>query len=265
MCFRVIVSPEKYSLKTSVYAFFDKISMFFCRSGSSHKPKKTMNKLLILIAAFFLATQFSNAQTGKGSQTLGFNLGFSAGKTNEIPGIQETNIGSSFVERDNNFNFGPAYSYFIANGIDVGVNLSLMSNTETNSDNNFGYPLKYYNYQVSGTLYARKYFLYKNKFGIRTGPYISYGKETTNYNYTPAENFNDNNYNSHNVTAGIRLDMVYYASKKLGFAATLANLQYEHYISAGGNQLNQNDNSVSFYSGTTALQISMFFVFGTKG
>jgi hypothetical protein len=224
-----------------------------------------MNKLLILITAFLLTIQFSNAQTSAGTQTLGFNLGFGSGKTNEIPGIQETGIGSSFVEHYNNFSFGPACSYFIADGIDIGVDLNFMSNTETNSDNNFGYPLKYHNYQVSGILYARKYFLYKNTFGIRTGPYIGYGKETTNYSYPSGENLNDNNYNSHNVNAGIKLEMVYYASKKLAFAATLANLQYEHYTSAGGNQLNQNGNSISLYTGTSALQISMFYVFGGKG
>jgi hypothetical protein len=59
--------------------------------------------------------------------------------------------------------------------------------------------------------------------------------------------------------------MVYFASKKLGFSATLANLQYEHYLSAGGNQLNQNGNGISLYSGTAALQLSMFYMFGGKG
>ncbi|MBB3059039.1 hypothetical protein [Mucilaginibacter gotjawali] len=224
-----------------------------------------MNKILILITAFLLTIQFSNAQTEKGSQTLGFNFGFGVGKTNESPGAQQTGDGSPFVLRNNNFTFGPLYSYFIANGIDISLALNFASISQTTSDNNFGYPVNYHDYQFSGTLYARKYLLYKNKFGIRTGPYISYGKGTTNFTYPPGDNFNDNSYTSHNLTAGVKLEMVYYASKKFGFAATLANLQYEHYNSAGGNQLNQNGNNVSFYTGTTALQVSMFYTFGGKG
>jgi len=224
-----------------------------------------MNKFLILVAAFLLTALFSNAQTSAGSQTLGLNLGFGTGKSTEIPGVQEAGIGSPFIEHNNNFNFGPAYSYFISNGLDIGGAVNFLSNRETNTENNFGYPLKYQDYQFSGTLYARKYFLYKNRFGIRTGPYITYGRETTNYTYTAAENFNNNNYNSHYISAGLKLEMVYYASNKLGFAATLADLQYEHYSSAGGYQLNQRGNSVTLNTGTTALQISIFYVFGGKG
>ncbi|WP_295675997.1 hypothetical protein [uncultured Mucilaginibacter sp.] len=220
-----------------------------------------MNKLLILIAVFLLTIQFSNAQTEKGNQTLGFNFGFNTGKATEIPGPQSASLGSTFVEKNNYFSLGPNYSYFIANNLDLSVALDFMSNKETNSDNNFGYPLKYTNYQFDAMLYARKYFLYKNKFGIRTGPYIGYGKSTTKYTYTPSDN---NNNNSHNIYAGFKLDMVYYASKKLGFSATLANLQYQRYTSKSG-YLGQDGNGISLYTGTSALQVSMFYTFGGKG
>ncbi|MDR3697262.1 hypothetical protein [Mucilaginibacter sp.] len=224
-----------------------------------------MNKLLIFIAAFLLTIQFSNAQTEKGSQTLGFNLGFGSGKSNESPGAQQTGDGSSFDLHNSNFSFGPAYSYFIANGLDLGAAFNFTSTKQTSPDNNFGYPLKYHDYQASGTLYARKYFLYKNKFGIRTGPFISYGKEATNFTYAPVHDYNPSNSTAHNLTAGIKVDLVYYASKNLGFAAALANLQYNHYTSSGDYQLNQTSNNISFYTGTSALQISMFYVFGGKG
>jgi hypothetical protein len=174
-------------------------------------------------------------------------------------------MGSSFIERDHNFNFGPAYSYFIADNIDIGVALNFTSITETNSPNDFGSPLKYHDYQATAIVYARKYFLLKNKFGIRTGPYISYEKATANFTYPSDENFNDNNSNSHSINAGLKLEMVYYASKKLGFSATLANLQYTHTVSGGGYQLNQNSDSFSFNSGTSAIYISMFYSFGGKG
>jgi len=224
-----------------------------------------MNKLSILIAAFLLTIQFSNAQTSAGSQTAGFNFGFNSGKTTEAPGSQYTLQGSPFASKNSTFSFGPSYSHFIANGLDIGVMLDFASTTETNSDNNFGYPLKYTNYQFDGILYARKYFLYKDKFGIRTGPYIGYSKSTTKSTYALAENLSDNNYDSHNINAGLRLDLVYFASKRLGFTAALANLQYEHYILRGSNQLNENANNVSLYTGTAALQISIFYVFGSKG
>jgi len=224
-----------------------------------------MNKFLILIAAFLFSIQFSNAQTSAGSQTVGFNLGFGSAKSTETPGPQQAGIGSAFIERNHSFNFGPAYSYFIANDLDIGAAIDLMSVTETNEPNNFGYPLKYYNHQASGTVYARKYFLFKNKFGIRTGPFISYGKSTYNYTYDPAQNYNANNSTSRNLDVGLKVEMVYYTSKKLGFAATLANLQYSHATSQGWYQLNQSSDQFSFYSGTSAIYISMFYTFGGKG
>lgn len=224
-----------------------------------------MNKLLILIAAFLMIIQFSNAQTEKGSQTLGFNFGFNSSKINEIPVGQDAANGSSFVTRYDNFNFGPSYSFFTANGVDAGIMLNFMSITQTASANNFGSPTRYNDYEASGTLFVRKYFLFKNKFGIRTGPYLSYGKSTYSYIYPPSQNIINQKNNSNNMIAGADLAMVYYATKNIGFAATLANLQYNHSTSRGGYQLNQNANSISFYTGTSALQISMFYIFGGKG
>jgi len=225
-----------------------------------------MNKLLILIAAFLLIIQFSNAQTSAGTQTLGVNLGFSFSKTNEMPNTQNAATGSPFIEKYTTLSFGPSYSYFIANDLDLGASLGIASDLETNSDNNFGYPLKYTNNDFGGTIYIRKYFLYKSKFGIRTGPYISYDKSSYNYIYPSAQNSPGYNNHSNNLSAGIKLDLVYYASKKIGFSATLANLAYNHSSSNGGYyQLNQNGNGISLYTGTSALQISMFYVFGGKG
>jgi hypothetical protein len=100
-----------------------------------------MNKFLIFIAAFLLTALFSNGQTTAGSQTIGLNLGFSAGKTNESPGAQQTGDGSSFIEHNNDFSCGPVYSLFIANDLDIGVALNFVTVSQKTTDNNFGNPL----------------------------------------------------------------------------------------------------------------------------
>ncbi len=43
-----------------------------------------MKKTLVLIAALLLASVVSHAQTEKGNQTLGLNLGFSYSKTSGV-------------------------------------------------------------------------------------------------------------------------------------------------------------------------------------
>jgi len=224
-----------------------------------------MNKRFILIAVFLLIIKFSNAQTSKGSQTVGFYLGFQSNSSTYVPVGTDTTNGPSFTGKNNNFSFGPNYSYFVADGLDIGASIGLVSSTETNSDNNFGYPVRYTNHQASAMLYARKYFLLKNKFGIRTGPYVGYDKQSVKSYDGPSENFYSYNYSSNDFNAGFKLELVYYPSPKLGFSANLANIQYQHSTSKGSNQLNQNGDGFSFNGAISGLQISMFYVFGGKG
>jgi hypothetical protein len=224
-----------------------------------------MNKRFILIAVFLLIIKFSNAQTSAGSQTLGLYLGFSSNTYTNIPVGADAANGPAFTGKNSNFSFGPSYSYFVANDLDIGASIGLGSSTETNADNNFGYPLKYTNYQASGMLYARKYFLLKSKFGIRTGPYVAYSKSTANGYYVPAENIDNSHSDSRDFTAGIKFELVYYPSPKLGISANLASLQYEHSTSTGGFQLNQSSNGFSFNGATSGLLLSVFYVFGGKG
>jgi hypothetical protein len=224
-----------------------------------------MNKPFIIIAAFLLAAQFSNAQTSKGDQTLGLYFGLQTISITNTPGYSSASIGPAFKETNSSFSFGPSYSHFVADNVDIGASIGLSSTTDKNADNNFGYPLSYTVYQASAQVYARKYFLLKNKFGIRTGPYMGYEKQSVREHYVAAEDFNNNNSDSHSLYAEVRLELVYYPSPKLGFSVNLANIGYEHSIATEGFQLNQNSDSLFFNGGTSNLQFSMFYVFGGKG
>jgi len=224
-----------------------------------------MNKFLALMVAFLFAAAFSNAQTTTGSQTLGVSFGIQESKATNMPAGQNTTVGPAFNGKVNNYSFGPSYSFFVANNLDLGVALTFSSLTQTDDNNNFGYPLRYTDYQFNSILYLRKYFLFQNKFGVRVGPYIEYGKSSINYYYSLTDNTNNSIYNNHNADAGIQLELVYIPTKRFGFSANLANLQYEHSTSTGTSELNQNANSLSFYGGTSALQFSVFYIFGGKG
>src|SRR3569833_364677 len=134
-----------------------------------------MKKTLFLIAGLLLAFSFSYAQTEKGILTLGLNLGLAYQKDNNSVINSFDNSTTSQNSKMTSFNIGPAYSYFIADKLDLGGVLSFGTSTENFSPvgnnlsklsaNNFG-----------GTVYLRKYFMFQDKIGLRAGPYLGYNR-----------------------------------------------------------------------------------------
>jgi len=226
-----------------------------------------MNKFLILMVALVCIFKFSNAQTEKGNQTAGLNLSFSGSQYDENY-FDNSNFATRHDKMKNsNFTLGPLYSYFIADGVDVGASFSLRSYTNSSmpiEENLTGN--KNYNKSYDLIVYARKYFLYANKIGVRTGPYIGYNWANQGYGYTdnmPDANTSDSK--SHGYEAGATLEAVFFPSKRFGISAMIANLQYEHFTGktiqgAAIDRTNGNNVSLSFIN--SGLGLSVFYVFG---
>ena len=83
-----------------------------------------MKKSIFLIAVFLLAAVMSQAQTEKGTQTLGLNAYFEYSKTNVVNINPYDNSVNSQNNKSTGFNIGPVYSYFIADKLDIGGSLS---------------------------------------------------------------------------------------------------------------------------------------------
>src|ERR1700733_14963479 len=130
-----------------------------------------MKKSLIVLAALLLAFCSSKAQTEKGNENLGLTSALSVLQSSNV----NLNQGSIFVSTESSkqttFTFGPHYSYFIADHLDIGINFSYESsvNTFDNNDPNVEGPEKLSSKDYSGDIFIRKYFLHKNKIGIRIG------------------------------------------------------------------------------------------------
>ena len=229
-----------------------------------------MKKFLIAIAVFLSAYQLSNAQTQKGTQTLGLNLSFSYNNSNNYTiDIANNNAVSTLDTKTTSFAIGPSYSYFIQNNLELGGSLSYATSSTTNTTGdlattNDNYATNQASDNVSASLFIRRYFMYKNVIGFRTGGYIGYSGGTSKDTYTPT----DASYNYNNTTtyysAGANLDLVYYPSKKLGIAATLANLEYYHYNADNHSQGHDNGDNLTFSLVNNGLTLSVFYVFGAK-
>jgi hypothetical protein len=231
-----------------------------------------MKKFLIAIAVFLSAYQLSNAQTEKGTQTLGLNLGFSYNNSSDYTINIGDNSISTLNTKTTTFSIGPNYSYFIQNNLEIGGSLSystsnatnIAATTEANAVANNGYATKESSDNISASLFIRRYFMYKNIIGFRTGGYIGYSGGTNKDTYPPSvAAYNYNNTTTY-YSAGANLDLVYFPSKKLGIAATLANLEYYHYNANNNSQGHDNGDNITFSLVNNGLTLSVFYVFGPK-
>jgi len=222
-----------------------------------------MKRSLILIPAFLFLIQTSKAQTEKGSQTLGVNLGF---QYSNQSGVNISTPDNSLTAQSNkytSFSIGPSYSYFIADNLDLGATLNY-------SLNNYNYgPDSYYitkqdNKNYGGTVFLRKYVLYKNKIGFRVGPYLGYSIDDQKYIYSAQFNTNNTDSKSNSYQGGANLDLVYYPTKHLGVSISLANLSYEHTKTNNGAQGFANTDEVNFAFVNNNLAVSLLYVFGGK-
>ncbi len=223
-----------------------------------------MNKFLILITAFLCIYKVSTAQTEKGNRTLGLNVAFNSSSysTNTFDNSSFANFSNG---KTSHFLLGPLYSYFIANKVDLGTSFNLSSfTTSTTSTGSNAANSKSHNKSLEALVYARKYFLYANKIGVRTGPYVGYAWGNQGNRYTDAQNTNMYSDKGHLYEVGAKLEAVYYPSKRIGVSATIANLQYEHFTSKSFNSTtveNTSGNNVNLSFINNGLGFSLFYTF----
>jgi outer membrane protein assembly factor BamA len=227
------------------------------------KTKTQMKKILVLIPAFLLAFQISKAQTEKGSQTLGLNLQFSHQQsTTNVDG--SSGIGSYNInDKSTTYSVGPTYSYFVADKLDLGVNASF---SYTKFDIKYNTPLIQGSNQVTrqygANVFLRKYFMFTDKLGLRAGPYLGYfhyHNNIINEGTQPSGPSNSDNY-----IVGGNADFVFYPAKRLGFSATLANLNYVHSVQKDGSKKVGDGDNVNLNFINNGLALSVFYVFGGK-
>jgi hypothetical protein len=221
-----------------------------------------MKRPLILIPAFVFLVQISKAQTEKGSQTLGVNLGFEYYTQTGVSVNPADNSLMSQTNKYTSFSVGPAYSYFIADNLDLGAMLNY-----TFANNSYGpnsYTTEYNTKNYGGTVFLRKYFLYKNKFGFRVGPYFGYSINDQKTVYDAQYNIQNTDSKSNTYAGGATIDLVYYPTKHLGVSVSLANLNYEHTKTNNGPQGFSNTDQVNFNFIDNNLSLSLLYVFGGK-
>ena len=237
------------------------ISVAASRSYSSTKTQNTMRKALLLIAVLFLTALVSHAQTEKGSQTLGLNFGFNYSKGTTSMLDPNTNGIYTGENHTTNFNIGPTYSYFIADKIDLGGYLSY-SLYNTSSPYYPASESRTSGHAYAGGIFLRKYFLFGNKIGIRTGPYLDYNRIEGSTAYIPVNsNYSTSNNLSETGDAGMLLDFVYFPVKNLGVTAHLANLNYSHYTNHDNSYNSSSGNAVNFSLVTNGLYLSVVYAF----
>jgi len=220
-----------------------------------------MKKILFLIPAFLLAFQLSNAQTQKGTQTLGLYLGYGHSSENYSYTDPLTNSLTTEQFKYTTTAIGPSYGYFIADGSEIGTNLSY---NHTKSDNTSITTATNSNGQTSNTysasIFFRKYVLIQNKFGFRAGPYAGYEHDIAKY--TP-DNFSNNN-TSNGYRVGGNFDLVYYPTNKLGIAANVVNINYGHSTANGANDYKGKQDNFNFSYLNNGLLLTLFYVIGSK-
>jgi hypothetical protein len=226
-----------------------------------------MKKSLIVLTALLLAFLSSKAQTEKGNQNLGLTTAFSILQSSNLNINQNDFSTSTDSYKSTTFTFGPHYSYFIADNLDIGINLSYQSSVANynNNDPNVEGPQKLSSKQYSSDVFVQKYFMHKNRIGLRVGAYVGYGYDSQATTYDSPYQSNNNSNKSNYGWAGLNADLVYYPSKHLGLAANIFNLQFEHYIENNAPQGNGNGNDVNLSFISDGLSLSVFYVFGGKG
>ncbi|MDB5029784.1 hypothetical protein [Mucilaginibacter sp.] len=224
-----------------------------------------MKKIICLCAAFFCAYQITNAQTQKGNQTLGLTLDYSHSSNTSSIINELSGVSTQGNNKYSSFNVGPSYGYFIANGSELGGGLSYFnakqsygtipySGDQSNSQNSNGYGVN---------VFFRKYVLYNNKFGFRVGPNVGYNRTKTTYTNSSFSAYNNGSSTSNGLSASGNFDLVYYPSNKLGFAATLASLNYYHNKTSGDINTGSNEN-FGLHFINSGLTLTAFLVFGGK-
>jgi hypothetical protein len=223
-----------------------------------------MNKKIIMMLLALSSTVALKAQTQKGDQLLGGALGVSTGKSTIEYANTANNANFGYTNKNTSFSIGPNYSFFVANNLDLGAGIgySYQKNNMSNVNMNSYNPDKTTAQGFSATVYLRKYFLYDNKIGIRTGPYASFERDRTTYEFTTSNTPYTGPQSQTLASGGIGLDFVYFPYKKVGLAASIGSLSYTHNDAKqpqSGYSTRSNSVGFNFASG---VNFSVFFAFG---
>ncbi|AMR33333.1 hypothetical protein A0256_18860 [Mucilaginibacter sp. PAMC 26640] len=217
-------------------------------------------KKFVILGAILAIAQFAQAQTEKGSQNVGVNLQFSrstlSGKSIYPFDNTVTNIDQKYTA----LAIGPNYSYFVADGLDLGAALNYSYYKADNGDGY--YPTKTVDNSFGGSIFLRKYIMYQNRVGIRTGPYLGYSHSSVKSTSTGANSINDSDRKSNTYYGGVNLELLLYPVKQLGVSLMLANLNYSHYNTDSGKQGKTNGDSVNANLVNNGLGLSVFYVLG---
>lgn len=221
-----------------------------------------------MLLALSSAATTLKAQTEKGTQTLGGTIGVSTSKNTVDMAPPSSYTPYSYILKTTTFSIGPNYSYFVANKLDLGASLGYsyqnmkFFDEDVLADN----PEKVKTQSFLAEVYLRKYFLYDNKIGIRTGPFVAYqyGKSTNSLSDIP--NVPNVPYSvpqkSTTVAGGVLLDFVYFPYKKVGLAASMGSLSYTHQDSKEPSY-NYKSTTDSFgFNFFSSVNFSVFYAFG---
>lgn len=211
-----------------------------------------MYKKLFLTFVSIIAIHTAKAQTEKGSQMLGASFGFSTSSSNTKFFNNSTNAYDPSVHgKIKSYNIAPSYSYFIADKLDLGGSVGFGGSSQKYSGTSYA---DQKSHGFNSSIYLRKYFLYDNKIGIRTGPYLSYESTYQEYSDNPVVKNHSDIYGG-----GIGLDFIYFPVKKLGLAARLGSANYYHQKSDENILGTSNSFNLSFVN---SLSLSVNYVFG---
>lgn len=220
-----------------------------------------MYKFIILIAILFCVSTMAKAQTQQGNQLLGGYVRLSLANSSSTGASTTYLYTNGYTSDAHTYGFGPSYSYFVADNLDLGATVGYARSKQEFSNLPYGAPYVLSSYEsksFGSSVYLRKYFLFAEKIGFRTGPFVSfyYADQTDSYTSAPNQATSD-----HTLSAGLNLDLVYFPTRRLGFATSLGSLAYTHDIyNQDGNRINTNNLGLSFI--TSGLTASAFYVFG---
>lgn len=204
----------------------------------------------MLIVLSVVTIQAAEAQTEKGSQNLGATFGVSVTNSN----TRYDNISNNSNGKLTTYSIAPSYSYFIADKLDIGASIGY-SYSNQKYDPVVNGQIQQRNESYAADIFLRKYFLFDNKIGIRTGPYLDFQKMKQKYTYTSS--LNNNGTDSYG--GGLKMDFVFYPAKNIGLAATMANLGYRHDKYNGDTLGDANSFQLNFVN---SILFSVYYVFG---
>ena len=242
--------------------------MFVNQFINQYIMKKT-TILIMLFASAFTAT----SQTSKGSMMVGGSVGFSSSKNNTTI----TDNGVSITSSDNKFsnsNVSPTFSYFLADGIALGLNINFYSNSTIDVYPTVnGTSFKEAQYENKGTgfgLLARKYFIKDdNKFGFYGDLGFGVGPTIGKDSYTPVVGTaysHEREGSSTNVNLG--LGVAYFPTKSIGLHAGVGGLGWNKSNTkttySNSNSVTTESSGFNFNLNSLNINFGFNFFFGGK-